>query len=273
MDRKMLRWPGFRLRAVTLSYDDGTVTDRRLIETMDRYGLLGTFNLNSGLFPATSGGVRLTREEALALYGGSRHEVAVHGARHLSLPTVPASAATLDVIEDRVALEAMFGTLIEGMAYAYGTYSDEVVEILRGCGIRYARTVTATCRFDLPTDWLRMPTTCHHKNPRLTELVHNFLGAEEGPNSRPMLFYLWGHSSEFERDGNWEIIENFGALIGGRENVFYATNGEIYRYVTAFDSLVFSANGTVAHNPTATDVYVFCFGKNTLIPAGATVAL
>ena len=35
---------------LTFSFDDGTVEDRRLIALFDRYGLRGTFNLNSGKF-------------------------------------------------------------------------------------------------------------------------------------------------------------------------------------------------------------------------------
>ena len=34
---------------ILLSFDDGTVYDRRLVELLNRYGFKGTFNLNSGL--------------------------------------------------------------------------------------------------------------------------------------------------------------------------------------------------------------------------------
>ena len=34
----------------TVSYDDGTEQDFRIIELMERYGIKGTFNLSSGLF-------------------------------------------------------------------------------------------------------------------------------------------------------------------------------------------------------------------------------
>ncbi len=40
-----------------------------------------------------------------------------------------------------------------------GTYNDQAVEILNYAGIHYARTVESTERFDIPTDWLRMPAT------------------------------------------------------------------------------------------------------------------
>ena len=36
------------LKAVTFSYDDGVTQDRRLIELFNKYGLKGTFNINSG---------------------------------------------------------------------------------------------------------------------------------------------------------------------------------------------------------------------------------
>lgn len=78
MDHAFLRFPGFKDKALTLSYDDGVVQDERLIEIMTRYGLKGTFNLNSELFADRPQGRRLTKEQALALYIPSGNEVAVH---------------------------------------------------------------------------------------------------------------------------------------------------------------------------------------------------
>ena len=43
-------YPQGKLKALTLSYDDGVEQDIRLMEIMNRHGLKGTFNLNSGLF-------------------------------------------------------------------------------------------------------------------------------------------------------------------------------------------------------------------------------
>ena len=34
----------------TLSFDDGLEQDKRVLELMKKYGLKGTFNLNSGMF-------------------------------------------------------------------------------------------------------------------------------------------------------------------------------------------------------------------------------
>lgn len=50
MSQYFMRFPEGRKKAVTLSYDDGVEQDMRLVEVMEKYGLKGTFNLNSGLF-------------------------------------------------------------------------------------------------------------------------------------------------------------------------------------------------------------------------------
>lgn len=39
-----------KTKVLTLSYDDGTVHDIKLIEIMNRYGLKGTFNVNTGSY-------------------------------------------------------------------------------------------------------------------------------------------------------------------------------------------------------------------------------
>ena len=170
MNQAYIRFPDFKRKALTLSYDDGVRQDKRLIAIMKKNGLKGTFNINSGLFEPSNNGAetwRLSLQEALDLYLPSGMEVAVHGYQHLSLSAIDSGLAVNDVVTDRKELEKHFGGIIKGMAYANGCYNDKVVEMLKQCGISYARTVISTERFDLPCDWLRLPTTFHNKNPRL----------------------------------------------------------------------------------------------------------
>lgn len=267
-----LRFPDFKTKAVTLSYDDGVIFDKRLIEIMDRNGLKGTFNINSGLF-AASNVRRMSKEAALELYRDSGHEVAVHGKYHRSLAEYADPVVLDDVLNDRAALEAMFDRIVTGMAYANGSYSDRVVELIEGCGIEYARTTKSTETFAIPNDWLRLPATCHHKNPRLMELAHKFVEEPEKLNNVPRLFYLWGHSYEFEDNDNWHIIEEFAEYIGNRNDIWYATNIDICRYVKAYDALQYSANVRRVYNPTCIDVYIHDFNQDILVPAGATVVI
>lgn len=78
-------FPGRKPFALTLSYDDGNIHDRRLVEIMNRYGIRGTFHLNSGFFGRPH---ILTKDEVVTLFAG--HEVSAHGATHPWLETIPA---------------------------------------------------------------------------------------------------------------------------------------------------------------------------------------
>ncbi len=271
MNRRNLRFPGFKLRALTLSYDDGSLHDKRLIEIMLKYGLKGTFNINSGLFDP-NGKWHMSLEESKELYLSSGMEVAVHGYRHTYLTDVDSARATYEIIKDREELEKHFGGIIKGMAYAYGDYNDNVVQILKDCGIKYSRTTISTEDFYIPQDFLRMPTTCHHNNPKLFKLVEDFFAPEDEMYYKrtPRLFYLWGHSFEFDRNNNWNVIEEFAKKVGGRDDVWYATNMEIYDYVNAYDKLEYSLDGKTVYNPSSIDVYLNYYGDS-VIRAGKTV--
>ena len=276
-----LRFPGGLAKALTLSYDDGVTEDIRLVELLDRYGVKGTFNINSGQYakdgtpsrPDRAWGQRMTREQVTALFSNSNHEVALHTLTHPHLENLPVPQAVYEIIKNREILEEQFDTIVRGMAYPYGTYSDTVVEALRACGVAYARTVASTGKFELPTDWLRWHPTCHHKSPDLPELVDSFLSKTPDNKRAPMLFYLWGHSYEFERDGNWDIMERFCERMGNREEIWYATNMEVYEYVEAFRALVFSANMNLVTNPTAKTVWFAFNGKSYQIEPGETLHL
>ena len=260
MSNIFMRFPGGKARALTLSYDDGVEQDIRLIGIMKQYGLKGTFNLNSGLY-APEGTVypeghfhrRMTKEQAIDLYKESGMEVAVQALTHPFLEQLSGNECTWEVIADRMNLEQEYDVIVRGMAYPFGTYSDQVVNVLENCGIAYSRTVEATHRFDVPKDWMRLPSTCHHNDPKLMELAHTLVETEW--KRTPALFYLWGHSYEFEADNNWNVIEEFAAYIGGREDIWYATNIEVYDYVKAYERLMFSTDGKKVYNPTNMEVF------------------
>ena len=255
MHNFFMRFPKGKKKALTLSYDDGVKQDIRLIEIMQQNGLKGTFNINSGLFATEEKprGNRMTKEQATALYTDSGMEVAVHGVNHLQMEQLPAHLCVSEALKDRENLEEQFHTIIRGMAYPYGSYSDQVVECLRNAGIVYSRTVRSTGNFQIPRDWLRLEPTCHHDDKRLMELAQKFV--EEDCKRASWLFYVWGHSYEFDTKNNWHVIEEFAEYIGNREDVWYATNMEIYDYVKAYESLIYSANGSRVYNPTGLKVY------------------
>ena len=253
-----MRFPGGKSKALTLSYDDGVRQDKRLIQIMKQHGLKGTFNINSECYAkeGDTRGDRMSRSEAVELYRDSGMEIAVHAAHHPFLEQLPENLCTWEILNDRKNLEADFGGFIRGMAYPFGTTSDSVVASIKQCGIVYARSTLITEGFGIPTDWMRLKSTCHHANPRLMELAKKF--AEQQNTRGPMLFYLWGHSYEFDYDkpnNNWGVIEEFAAYMGGREDIWYATNIEIYDYIAAYNQLIFSMDYSRVYNPTCTTVY------------------
>ena len=265
-------------KVLTLSYDDGVVQDIRLIEILDKYGLRGTFNINTGRYLAEDAERakyygRMKLSEAKQLYIGSAHEVAVHALNHPFLEKLKADEVITEIMEDRKNIEAQYGTLARGMAYPYGTYSTQVVDVLAHCGICYSRTTKTTENFKFPENWLTLHPTCHHNNPKLMDLAKTFAETKSRYPADNWLFYVWGHSYEFDDRDNWNVIEEFAKYIGGREDVWYATNIEIYDYVKAYEALQVSVDRTLVHNPTAIDVW-FIEGKTTYcVKAGETLKI
>ena len=277
MGALFLRFPEGKAKALTLSYDDGVEHDIQLMGILKKYGLKGTFNLNSGLY-AGEGTVysktdihrRLTREQVTELYTDSGMEVAAHGLTHAFPLQSPDPALMKELVQDRENLEQQFHTIVRGLAYAFGHFDDRVVECVRKAGLVYARTIISSHSFAIPEDWLRLKPTCHHNDPQLKELEERFLNSKK---REPQLFYLWGHSYEFEEKDNWNVIEEFARNMGGREDIWYATNIQVYDYTEAWKQIQFSVDGHIAHNPTAVKVW---FAKDdteySLLP-GETVFL
>lgn len=160
-------FPGFKKKALTFSYDDGIREDRQLICILNKYGMKSTFNLGNLFMYEHDPEIYLTAAECVALYRDTGYEVAAHGERHLRLTELEAPAVWREIMHCKQTLEKLFGYIVSGMAYAFGDCNDEVIQILRSCGIHYARTTVSTEDFALPHDWLRMPCTCHHGNTRL----------------------------------------------------------------------------------------------------------
>ena len=98
----------------------------------------------------------------------------------------------------------------------------------------------------------KIDTLIDESRSELAELTKKFV---ESTPARPQLFYLWGHSYEFDDDNNWNVIEDFAKYTGGRDDTWYATNIEIYEYIDDYNRLVFSADGQTVYNPTLRTLY------------------
>ena len=265
MNRIYCCYPGGKHKALTMSYDDGQVHDRRLIRIFNDSGIRGTFHLNSGKL-GTKGFV--DPAEVPALYRG--HEVACHTVTHPTLARCPLPEAAQEILEDRKALEALTGAPVRGMSYPNGSFSDDLVRLLPGCGIRYSRITGNSGAFTLPADPFRWQATCHH-NHQLDELTDQFLALDR--RQYLYLMYVWGHSYEFERDRSWEMIEGFCRKAGGREDVWYCTGIELMDCLDDFARLQFAADNSFVFNPHARDCWISVNGEPVRVPAGETLRL
>ena len=231
----MEKWQG-KNKAVTFSFDDGVKQDVRLIEILNRYGLKGTFNLNSsllGLQGSLDRNGRTVRHDKVracdvkSVYEG--HEVAVHTLTHPNLTTLDEETIVFQVEKDRLMLSELAGYEVVGMAYPCGgeNNDDRVAQIIkRRTGVKYARTITSTGSFDVQNNLYRFnPTVYYVEESRLFSLGERFVDLQ---TDQPQIFYVWGHSYEMDAEYiSWERFEEFCKLISGKSDIFYGTNQDV----------------------------------------------
>ena len=224
------------MKALTFSYDDGVTQDIRLVELFNKYGMKATFNINSELLGKSGellingkkiSHVKIDPDDVCRIYDG--HEVAAHTLTHPLLVRVQNDAEVIrQVEEDRKNLSGIFGYEVEGFAYPGGgvNFDSRLSKLIReNTGVKYARTTQVTNSFALPEDLYEFKPTLHHtKFDDLMRLGKEFLELE--PNS-PALFYVWGHSYEFDADDSWEKFEEFLKMMSGKEDIYYGTNKEV----------------------------------------------
>ncbi len=223
-------------KAVTFSYDDGVLQDKRLIKILNKYGLKGTFNLNSGCLGRA---MTLVREnvsvaackplprEVRAVYEG--HEVAVHTMSHPALTKLPNGKVIREVEADRLILSDIVGYDVVGMAYPGSealSCDDRTVRLITEySGVQYSRCTSSSYSFAPQKDLLRFHPTVHHTEwDKLFSLGEAFLNST---STEPEVFYIWGHAYEFDIFDDWDRIEAFCQMIAGKDDIFYGTNREI----------------------------------------------
>ena len=283
MKYNFLRFPGGKEKAVTLSYDDGSKYDMKFLQIIEQYGLKCTFNLIGHKVEEEKPlSQQLIRENMLE----KGHEIAVHGYNHRAQNRIRPIEGIQDILDCRTALEKAFGIIVRGMAFPAAVV-DPAVEPEKYASVKhYAKDLEVDYirsakrdygKFELPEDWYCWMPTAHHDSPNIMEHIENFnkLNLAEVYVARrtPKLFFMWGHCKEFERNGNWEHLEEICKALGGKADTWYATNIEIYDYVQAYHALRYSADGTMVYNPTLLDVWFDVDGVLYCIKSGETIVI
>lgn len=264
-------YPGGKCKALTMSYDDGVLDDERLIQIFNEHGIKATFNLNSGRESAAL----IPKDRIKEVYKG--HEIATHTYTHPTIARSPMELVAAEILKDRAELEELTGGLVRGHAYPNGSYSEEIKDLFRKLGIAYGRVTrplpgSGTVCYDLPTDPLEWHPTCHHNDPTLMQKAQWLINYQSKQYLR--LMYVWGHSYEFRNNNNWEVIEEFCGLIGGREDFWYATNIEIIDYLEVLKRLKFSVDATHVYNPSVQSAWLLIDLEHVVeVPGGVYVNL
>lgn len=249
-----LLYPNFKSKALTFSFDDGSVHDKRLIEILDKYHLKATFNLNTGLMNQFH--LRNNKDCSIldlnknkAIY--KNHEIASHSFNHPHLEELNKETIKECYLKDINNLKSIFNLKeVNGSAYPYGTYSLETIEVLKELGVKYARTTRSTKSFALPSSFLVWHPTSHFLSEDIEEIIDRF----KLDNNELSLLYLWGHSYELEVNQKFDYFEEIAKKLSEIDDLYIATNYEIYEYINAVNLIYISSNRI--YNPSKLKVYL-----------------
>lgn len=189
-----------------LSFDDGTVHDKKFVELLNKYNIPCTFNVNSGLedFVWEFEGKKVVRQhlaDTVVQYRG--HEIASHSLTHPRLEQLPPPRLRREVEEDCAALKKIFSVEELGFGVPFTVCSEREIRIIKK-HVRYIRLSEYADSFDLPADPYHIPIHALYNDPDVREKIAAF--AEN--DLTDSLFVLAGHSYELEFLNHWAYMES-----------------------------------------------------------------
>ena len=231
-------YPGGAKKAFNITYDDGVLQDVRFVELLNRYGLKGTFNLNSEFMrrefawthPNGMEVRRLPVSAVCSLYEG--HEVGSHSRTHPYMSSLSREEILFEMAQDKADLEALFGREVAGFALPFRFYSDEIADCAKACGFEYSRISEFTESFTPCREYYYWKTGFYHIEPGLADYVAGFLRTEE----ELALCQIVGHSYDLDAENLWGLMELILAAVSGRYDVWSCTHLELVRYLKAMEA-------------------------------------
>ena len=263
-------YPNGKAKTVTFSYDDGTAQDVRLVNLFNKYSLKCTFNLiadhcpNACFMIKNNGKQSWDKSDALReCFEG--HEIANHSLTHPNLTHISDEECRKEILEAKRILEENFGYEVRGFVAPGGGWNEHVLEIMRECGVCYNRISTSNFEFTLPEDFLKWDPThtgLYFMHDHGKKVISDFLTTE----TELACLYIYGHSFEFNEmqcynAADWGDIpdrwkgfeEDICKRIAFKDDTWYATNIEIYDYVTAMRKATIT--DTYIDKPTDKDLF------------------
>lgn len=224
---------------ITTSWDDGTISDLKLAELLDKHGIEGTFYISR------SSTHNLLQQEDIAAID-KKFEIGAHTMNHPDLTRVSSSQVGKEIKGSKTYLEDLLGHPISMFCYPYGKYNDDLREMVKSHGFSGARTCEPG-GLSLPRDPYRWHITLFASNdsPLMALKIYwkfrlwKISGLLDWESRAKLLFdlalekggvyHIYGHSEEFERNNNWDMLERVLDYISKREGTQYLTNGRIFQ--------------------------------------------
>lgn len=228
-------YPGGKKKAFNITYDDGVIQDIRFVLLMNKYGLKGTFNLNSQLMERElewehESGLRikrLSKEAARWLYEG--HEVASHSLTHPDMRWLSEEQIMYELGHDKWLLSQYFRREIGGFALPFDYYSDTVAACAERLGFEYSRCSEETYSYAPPEDYYHWAAGTYHVQPGFLPFVEGFFDTEE----ELALCQIVGHSYDLDTMDMWELMESILRRVAEDGDIASMTNLELVRYLRA----------------------------------------
>ncbi|WP_229054680.1 polysaccharide deacetylase family protein [Aeromicrobium sp. Leaf350] len=121
---------------VSLTFDDGNANQAAAGATLKKYGLKGTFFVNSG----TIGAPGFMTWADLNTLKSQGNEIGGHTLSHPDLATIAPDEAKRQVCDDRAALTAK-GFSVRSFAYPFASLTPALETIVKNCGYNSARAL------------------------------------------------------------------------------------------------------------------------------------
>jgi peptidoglycan/xylan/chitin deacetylase (PgdA/CDA1 family) len=233
-------YPGGKAKAFNITYDDGVLQDVRFVELMNKYGLKGTFNLNSALMetefawthPTGMTVKRLPTTVVAELY--QNHEVASHTLTHPYLSQLTEPEVMHQMAQDKENLERLTGKPVLGFAGPFHHWSSMIADCARKCGFEYARNAEERYCYAPPEEYYDWSAGSYHIMPGFRDFVEGFFHTGE----ELALCQIVGHTYDLDTENMWEYMESILKRVAEDESILSMTNLELVRYLKAMRSAV-----------------------------------
>lgn len=182
-------WYGDKDGAVTVSFDDGTITQYNFgVPVLDKYGIKATFALISEwtkenpAYSAEKGSFSVEKfgwaQAKLLVNDG--HEIASHGFLHVRMDTMKTDMVREFVVNSKSGIEENIDTTVYTFVFPYSATRDELFNTVQSAGYLFARTGEETVNDKGRMDLLRLSTVAiyNENTPSVSELQNSLKSAE-----------------------------------------------------------------------------------------------